>query len=557
MNEKDFYYRGNPNIKKVGLSIEWTERQIKEYIKCSEDPIYFGKNYFYIVESDIGRSIINLRDYQEEFITTCNENRYTVAEMSRQSGKTTAVTVFVLWYILFQTDKTVVLLANKADVAREILGRIQFAFELLPSWLQQGVVEWNKGSFVLENGSRVLAAATSAKNVRGFTINCCIIDEAAHIENWEEFFTSVYPTISAGQQTKLILISTVYGINHFFKITEGARKGENDYKLVSVPWQRVPGRDVQWKIDTLRAMNNDVEKFAQEFENEYLGSSGTLISGWKLKELTYKNPIKQIAGIMQYESPKLDHRYVIIADTSRGKGLDYSAAQIIDVTRMPYNQVCIFRDNMISPIDYAEILHRLARTYQNAIVLVENNDIGGQVADLIYHEYEYENVLQTENGGREGKRISFGFGSKSEVGIRTTKSVKSVGCSMIKMLIEQNQLIINDFETISELSTFSKHKNSYEAEPGTHDDLVMGLVLLGWLSSQTFFREYTDINTLVKLREKTEEEIMANILPFGIVDHQPDVFTRALNIVQVNPYDYYSLGDTDIPQLDEDDLIGF
>lgn len=534
-------FRGNPNLKRLGQRIEWTPELIEEWIRCKEDPIYFGEKYFTIVTEN-GRQLIEMYDYQKELIMSCVDHRHTVAEMARQSGKSTTVTIFALWFILFQEDKTIAILANKADTAREILGRIQLAYEALPRWMQHGVKEWNKGSFVLENGSRILAAATSATSIRGFSIHALLIDEAAHIDNWEEFFTSVYPTISAGKKTKIILISTVYGLNHFYTITTNARKNINDYNLVSVDWSRVPGRDEKWKEETLAGMNYDYEKFAQEFENEYLGSSGTLISGWKLKELSVINqePILRKNGIYQYERPERGKQYYLIADTSRGKGLDYSAFSIIDVNQLPYRQVCIFRDNLVTPIDYAEIIHRMARIYNDAYCLIENNDIGQQVADLIYHDYEYENILSTESAGRQGKRISTGFGaSKAERGIRTTKTVKSVGCSMLKLLIEQNQLEIVDKNTIQELQTFSKKHDSYEAENGATDDLVMSLVLFGWLTNQDFFKSSTDINTMNALRERSDEEIMADVMPFGIVDnHQfPDVIDPTDHYMPYQPYD--------------------
>lgn len=512
-------YRGSHNLKKSNVAIEWTQELLQEFVSCSSDPIYFAENYMKIVNVDKGLITIPLYDYQKDIISTAKDNRFTVAECSRQSGKTTAITVLVLWYIIFHPNKTVAILANKADTAREILSRIQLAYEHLPKWLQQGVVEWNKGSFVLENGSRVLAAATSSNNIRGFSINMLIIDEAAFIDGWDEFFTSVFPTISSGESTKLVLVSTVNGLNHFYKITSLARQEKNNYKLISVPWTRVPGRDEKWKEEILAGMNYDYQKFRQEFENEYLGSSGTLIAGWKLQELTPATILNEKFNIIQYEKPEKDRLYALIADVSRGKGLDYSAIQVIDISEMPYKQVLSFRDNMITPGDFAEMIHRIGRQYNNAAVLIEVNDIGQQVAETLYFDFEYDNMLFSESAGSSGKRITQGYKSKStDRGIRTTKTVKSVGCSMLKLLIEQNQLIINDFDTINELSTFSKKHNSFQAESGCHDDLVMCLVLFAWLTEQQFFKGMTDINTIIKLRERSEEELENELLPFGFIN---------------------------------------
>jgi hypothetical protein len=512
-------YRGSSTLKKSNVKVEWTAEKVQEMLKCSQDPIHFAENHMKIVNVDHGLMTIPLYDYQKEIITTVLNERFTVAECSRQAGKSTSITVFVLWYIIFNPNKTVAILANKAETAREILSRIQLAYEHLPKWLQQGIVEWNKGSFELENGSRVLAAATSSNNIRGYSINLLIIDEAAFIDNWDEFFTSVFPTISSGNSTKLVLVSTVNGLNHFYKITSLARQGKNDYRLISVPWQKVPGRDEKWKEKTLAAMNYDYDKFAQEFENQYLGSSGTLIAGWKLQELVPQTPIAEHAGISQYDKPKLNRTYVGIADVSRGKGLDYSALQIIDVTEMPYQQVLTFRDNTTTPGDFAEIINRIGRQYNNCSILVEVNDIGQQVAESLYFDYEYESLLFTESAGKQGRRITMSYkSSATDRGIRTTKTVKAIGCSMLKLLIEQNQLLLHDYETIHELSTFSKKNASYEAESGCNDDLVMCLVLFSWLTEQQFFKDLTDINTLLKLKEKSFEDLNDDMLPFGFID---------------------------------------
>lgn len=511
-------YNGNANLKRSNQNIEWTPELVQEYVKCSKDVIYFTEKYMKIINVDKGLINFKLYDYQKEMLKSFADNRFNIVTTARQAGKSTTTCAFILWYIIFNPEKTVALLANKGDTAREILGRVQLAYQHLPKWLQQGVKEWNKGSFELENNSRVLAAATSSDAIRGYSINLLFIDEAAFIENWDEFFTSVYPTISSGTESKIVLVSTPNGLNHFYSIWVNAQEKRNSYNYIKVLWQDVPGRDENWKNDTLAAMNFDLEKFNQEYNCEFLGSSGTLIAGWKLKELVHQTPMVEKEGLIQYIGPQKDHIYLIICDVSRGKGLDHSAFQVLDVTSMPYSQVCVFRNNMITPVDYADIIHRTAVAYNKASVLVEINDIGEQVSTSLNYDFGYENVLFTENAGRSGKRITSGFGGGSiDKGIRTTKIVKSVGCSILKLLVEQNQLVINDFHTINELSTFSKKGNSYEAEPGKHDDLVMCLVLFAWLSEQQYFKDYTNINTLVSLREKSEEDMEQDMAPFGFV----------------------------------------
>jgi hypothetical protein len=520
-------YLGNVNLKRKGVQIEWTEEMVQEYVKCAADPIYFAEKYIQIVHVDHGLIPIELYDYQKDIINKTTSSRRTCVVTSRQAGKTTTAVCLILHYVLFNDHKLVALLANKGDAAREILDRIKVAYEALPKWLQQGVVEWNKGSVEFENGCKVLAAATSSSAIRGKSVSFLYIDETAFVENWDVFFASVYPTISSGKTTKILLTSTPNGLNHFYKTCEGAKNKKNGYEFVKVMWYDVPGRDEAWKQDALESMDFDTEKFAQEMECEFLGSSGTLISGAKLKQLVYQQPIKEVSGVTIYEEPKQGHNYIGIVDVSRGKGLDYSAYVIVDTTQMPYRQVCTYKNNMITPVDYAGAVMNGCKYYNEAFILVEVNDIGDQVASILFEEYEYENMLLTENNGREGKRLisgMAGFGGKSDKGIRTTKTVKSLGCSMLKLLIEQDQLIINDFDTIQELSVFSKKGVSYEAEPGNHDDLVMCLVLFGWLTNQKFFKELTDINTVINLKEINEEKAFSDLVPFGFIETGHDTY---------------------------------
>jgi hypothetical protein len=521
-------YNGNPLLKKSRKKIAWTQEQVQEWLKCAQDPIYFAEKYIKIVHVDRGFIPIKLYTYQKEIIEKITNNRRVTVVTSRQAGKTTTAAAVILHYILFNEHKTVALLANKGDAAREILDRIKAAYEALPNWLQQGVEEWNKGNITLENGCKVLAAATSSSAIRGKSISLLYIDEAAFVESWDEFFASVYPTISSGDTTKILFTSTPNGLNHFYKTCEGAAKPRdseewNGFEFVRVPWFEVPGRDEKWKKETLAAMDWDYEKFAQEFECEFLGSSGTLISGAVLKTLVSKIPLTDRDGLTMYEEPIKGNQYAISADVSRGKGLDYSAFQVIDVTKMPYKQVCVYRNNLATPLDYSGTLHRLGKAYNSASILVENNDAGCQVADSLHYDYEYENIIYTENAGASGKRISAGFAGKTkERGVRTTKTVKAVGCSMLKLLVEQHQLIINDHQTIFELSRFSRKGNSYEAEDGCNDDLVMSLVLFAWMSDQQYFKDLTNINTLQHLRDKTDEELANEMFSFFMDDGQPE-----------------------------------
>lgn len=527
---KDNHFKGNPNLKSPGEKITWTQQMVEEYIKCSQDPIYFIKKYMRIINADEGLIPFDMYDYQEEIVTSIKDNRYTIVCASRQCGKSLTVCGFALWYILFNSDKTVAILANKAETAKEILGKIRVAYQHIPKWLQQGVTVWNKMSICLENNSKIISSATSSAAIRGFVVNVLILDEVAFIENYEEFFTSVYPTISSGKTTKVVMISTPNGMNHFYETWKGAEEKTNGYNPIRVSWERVPGRDEEWKQETLAGLNYDQQKFNQEFVTEFAGSSGTLISGWKLMQLKHQEPINENHfGLKQYVLPEKEHSYICIVDTSRGKGLDYSAFSIIDTTALPYIQVCTFRNNEITPIEYTEIVYNMCVQYNNAYILVESNDVGSQVADLIHHQFEYENQIYTEAKGSLGRSVSYGFSPSTTRGIRTTRPVKNLGCSILKLLIEQDKLIAHDKQTIQEMMTFSAKNQSWEAEQGCHDDMIMGLVLFAWLTTQSYFADLNDINTVSNLRERSSQEIMDEILPF-FINVEPEEIETAKDI---------------------------
>lgn len=514
-------YNGNPHLPKSGSTYNYTSEQVKEIQKCIEDPVYFAESYFKIISVDDGLVPFKLYDFQKEVVASYVHESKMILATSRQVGKTSIATAIILHYALFNPFKRIFILANKNSTALEILSRVQRAYEYLPDWLKCGVVEWNKSSVELENGTIIQAAATSSDAIRGQSANMLFIDEQAFVKNWDEFAASVLPTISSGKHSKLIYASTPNGLNHFYDYVQGARKGTNGFKLFEVMWHEVPGRDEAWKKATLEALNHDLQQFAAEYEIEFMGSSGTLVSGSKLKQIisdtvtpTHYDPAY---GYSIYEEPKKDHMYTIICDVSRGKGLDYSAFQVIDVTSTPYKQVAKFKNNMITPIDYAMFILNTAKGYNMAYVLIEINDIGGQVSDILVYDFDYENVLHTESAGAKGKRISNGYGSSIDTGIRTTKTVKALGCSMLKLLLEQDKLIIYDKETANELAVFSKKRDSYEAEQGYNDDLVMCLVLFSWFTTDEFFTQLNDGNVLHSLRDLSEDQVMNTLTPFGII----------------------------------------
>ena len=530
MTNKKGGYLGNPNLKPAGVGIEFTKEQVQEYLKCSQDPIYFIKNYVKIVSLDEGLVPFELYEYQENIVNSVHNNRFCIAKLPRQSGKSTTMVSYILHYILFNQSMNVAILANKQATAREILSRLKLAYEYLPLWLQQGIVEWNKGSIELENGSRIIASSTSASAVRGGSFNMIFLDEFAHVPQniAEEFFSSVYPTITSGQSTKVLMVSTPNGLNLFYHYWRGATKkpgehGKNEYIPIEVHWSQVPKfpggplRDQEWKDQQVK--NTSEQQFQSEFECDFIGSTNTLISSSKLHCLNYVTPLHNNSdGLAVYEEPKEDHVYVIIVDTARGQGLDYSAFAVIDITESPYKLVARFRNNTIAPLVYPTAIKSVGDRYNNAFVLIEINDIGAQVADILFGDLEYENVLQSVYKGRAGQVIGSGFGSgNSQYGVRTTVPVKKLGCSVLKSLIENDKLIIEDMETVQEMYTFVAKGQSYEADDGHNDDLIMCLVLFGWLTRQEYFKNITDLDIRKDIYQDEMQRIEDDMVPFGFL----------------------------------------
>jgi len=511
-------YLGNARLKRTGTELSYTEEQVLEIAKCADDPVYFIKKYVKIVNVDRGLIPFDMWDFQEDMVRTFHNNRFTIAKMPRQVGKTTTTVGYMLWSAIFNDEYTIGILANKGQLARDILGRIQKAYEYLPPWLQQGIMTWNKGSLELENGSKIFAYATSAAGVRGGTYNLIFLDEFAFVPHnmAVEFFTSTYPVISSGQTSKVIIVSTPNGLNLFYKMWTDAIENRSTYKTVEVHWSMVPGRDARWKEETIR--NTSEEQFRQEFETEFIGSNATLISGSKLRSLAFHNPIHTEEGLDIYEQPIPNHLYIASVDCSEGVLLDYSTINILDVTQVPYRQVAKFRSNKIPLLFLPTIIFSLAKKYNEAFALIETNNIGQQVVDILHYDLEYENIYKTEQHHIKGQSISSGFKRSTSFGVKTTKSVKKIGCANLKTLIENDKLIINDFDTIAELNTFVRVRDSYAAEEGSNDDLAMGLVLFAWLTAQSFFKDSTNIDIrqfmLAEQNMLGEEELA----PVGIFD---------------------------------------
>ena len=511
-------YLGNPLLKRANTQIQFTEEQIIEFLKCKEDPVYFAKNYIKIVSLDHGLVPFEMYPFQEKLVRNFHENRFNICKMPRQTGKSTTCVSYLLHYAVFNDNVNIAILANKASTARDLLGRLQLAYENLPKWMQQGIISWNKGSLELENGSKISSNSTSSSAVRGGSYNVIFLDEFAFIPNHiaDDFFASVYPTISSGQSTKVIIVSTPRGMNHFYRMWHDSERGKNAYVATDVHWSEVPGRDAAWKEQTIA--NTSEQQFKVEFECEFLGSTNTLINASKLRNLVYEDPIKRNAGLDVYEHPKEENNYLITVDVARGIGNDYSAFIVFDISNFPYKVVAKYRNNEIKPMLFPSVINGVAKAYNGAWLLVEVNDIGDQVANILHFDLEYDNVLMCAMRGRAGQIVGSGFsGKKSQLGVRTTAAVKKLGCSNLKTLMEDDKLLTVDYDIISELTTFAQRHNSFEAEEGCNDDLVMCLVIFSWLVAQDYFKEMTNNDVRKRIYEEQKNQIEQDMAPFGFV----------------------------------------
>ena len=512
------HYLGNPLLKKANTTQEFSQDQVLEFVRCIDDPVYFAENYIQIVTLDYGLKNFEPYEFQKVMLDRFHHNRFNVCKLPRQSGKSTIVVSYLLHYALFNDNVNIAILANKAATARDLLDRLQTAYENLPKWLQQGVLTWNKASLELENGSKIIAASTSASAVRGGSYNIIFLDEFAFVANHiaDQFFSSVYPTISSGQNTKVIIVSTPHGMNHFYKIWHDAERSKNEYIPTEVHWSDVPGRDAEWKRQTIA--NTSEQQFKVEFECEFLGSVDTLIAPSKLRTMVYEQPSITHQGLDVFTDVKTENNYVITVDVARGVGGDYSAFTVIDITSFPHQLVCKYKNNEIKPMLFPSIIKEVADNYNKAYVLCEVNDVGDQVAAILNFDLEYENVLMCSMRGRAGQIVGQGFsGKKTQLGVKMSKTVKKVGCLNLKTLIEEDKLIFKDYDVIAELTTFIQKHNSFEAEDGCNDDLAMCLVIYAWLVQQDYFKELTDQDVRKRLYEEQKNQLEQDMSPFGFI----------------------------------------
>jgi len=505
----EIIYNGNANIKRDGVTISYTEEQFLEYARCKNSPAYFAKKYCKIIHPDTGLVPFNLYPYQEKMYDNFENNRFNIVLACRQSGKSIAAVGYVLHYAIFQATKNVAVLANKAATAREMLARITLMLENLPFWLQPGCKALNKSEMTFSNNSKIFSAGTSSSSIRGITASLIYLDEFAFVDSAELFYTSTYPVISAGKQSKVIITSTANGVgNMFYKIWEGASQKTNKFVPFRVDWWDVPGRDEAWKKLTIS--NTSELQFAQEFGNSFLGTGNTLIDAGTLLSLKAKSAMHEFGPVKIYEESEDGHSYAMTVDVSQGIGSDYSTFSIIDTTSKPFKQVATYRDDKISPILFPDHIVKWAKLYNDAYVIVENNDQGLLVCNGIYQDLEYENLHMESMVRNNG------------LGIRMTTKVKRVGCSGFKDILESGNLEIYDADTISEISTFEQIRNSYEASQGNHDDLVMNLVLFGYFAASKFFNQISDVSLREFLHNEKIKMIESTMVPFGHVSNGID-----------------------------------
>jgi len=520
------HYLGNPNVKRDGVEEQWTQEKVLEYARCMQDPAYFARTYVKIISLDKGLVSFDLYPYQEQMFKQFNENRFNVVLACRQSGKSISSVVYLLWYAIFNTEKTIAILANKGSVAREMLARVTLALENLPFFLQPGCRALNKGSIEFSNNSRIIASATSGSSIRGYSVNLLFLDEFAFIEKAAEFYTSTYPVVSSGVDTKVIITSTANGIgNMYHKIWEGAVQKTNEYHPFRIDWWDVPGRDEAWKQQTIN--NTSQLQFDQEFGNTFIGTGNTLVNAETLLSLRATNPkrVLEDGSFLIYEEPEKDHNYIMTVDVAKGRGQDYSTFSLIDISVRPFKQVAVYRNNLISPILFPTIIYKYANLYNKAYVIIESNDQGSVVCNGLYHDLEYEEI-----------HLSSAIKSTG-IGVEITRRTKRIGCSAFKDLIEEKKINVVDEQTILEISTFEAKGQSWEASDGNHDDLVMNLVLFGYYVTTSQFLEMTDINIKQMMYDQRIAEIEADVPPFGFHDD------GIVEVPEVKPEDPWSLLD--------------
>lgn len=563
-------YNGNPNLPLPTETITLTATELAEYAKCLNDPIYFIATYVKITHVDDGIVKFHPWKFQEDIINSLESNRFVIAKLPRQSGKSTVIICgYFLWYILFHTDVSVALLANQEDTAIMLLDRLKQSYELLPRFLKQGIEKWDQKLIKLGNKARVRAAATSASAIRGDTFNIVFLDEFAFVPAniAIDFMASVFPVISSGKTTKLFIVSTPNGFNLFYKLFTDATQGKNSYKALQYTWRDVfyarnplatEAEALQWRDETIKNMANNEQQFAQEFECDFLGSANTLVAPWKLARIDYRLPLELRGPLRVYEKPIYlteegpAHVYVCTVDVAQGQQIDSSVVQVIDITESPFRQVAVYQDSSIKPAQLAPVVVQIARWYGDAFIFFEINGEALATALIVQEDLAYENMIYVYMHKKKGQQLSAGYHPSARLGLKSTEATKRIGCSGLKTLMENDQLIINDYETKQQFGTFVGKLNKrglatiYEAEIGNHDDCISPLVLLGWLSLQQAFENYTGISMRQQLSGSSSKDSPMLEEPFaGFFPEMSTTTLDGLPVIDVTPGGFPVVEDRD------------
>lgn len=522
----EYCYLGHLKLRKTGTKIEVSDNEMEEFVKCFNDPIYFLKTYCEIVSLDHGVVKFRPHAYQKKMLRLMHENRFSIILAARQMGKSVCIAGYLLWCAIFAKDQNIAILANKEAQAMDTLERLQMMYEGLPWFLQPGVSLWNSKRIKLGNGSKVFISSTRGSAARGKSITHIALDEFAFVDHAEKFYGSVYPTISSGKKTKMIVSSTPNGMNMFYRMWQDAIDGKSEFKPFKATWDVHPDRDEKWKKTQIANMESTspgagARQFRQEFDCVFEGSSDTLLSSECLKMLKHVVPLTQDKNSRIYEQPIKEHIYIVTVDVSEGVEKDSSVISVFDATAIPYRHVAVWQNNTTTPIKLAPVVVQIAKRYKEAFVVVENNSIGNTTATSIWYDYDYDNCLRTVDNRQNTEVRAAG---DSIIGVKMTEKVKLRGCSVMKDLIESGLLEVKDRNTIEELQSFTKTGRSWKAESGKHDDLVMTLVSFAWFTSQAYFADMVNIDTRGAILEKTgEEELLGSIWLCDGTDDEGDM----------------------------------
>ena len=493
-SSKTEFYLGNPNLPAADARIAYEPWMVKEIQKAKDNILYFAENFFYIINLDRGREKISLHSCQKRAVRKMRDNRFFILLASRQIGKSTMMTIYILWQACFMDDQRILLVANKEATAIEIFQRVRLAFEELPVWLKPGVKEYGKTSMTLDNGSRIGITTTTGTAARGQSVNCLVIDEMAFIEPHlvEEFWKSVFPIITSSKKSKVFVCSTANGTdNLFYKLYDGAEKGENGWAYDRITWNEVPGRDEKWALNTKQAIGS-IEAWLQEFECQFLSSGESSIDEALFHDMAQKcreaKIVLEDGNYKIWEEPDSSRIYAAGVDISEGVGIDASSIQIIDITDISdIRQVAVYHNRHIPPLEFANKVYTILRNWGSPLALIERNNCGAQVVDRLAFDMGYEKVVSY--GAKVANR------ARPQMGMIAHTNTKYKGVMNMRYFINEIKAVhINDIDTLKELRDFVRYPNgTWKAKSGYHDDRVMSLIYALFILEKELTERYFDI----------------------------------------------------------------